>query len=90
MKRRSPKPFPALLDRTTRRAVREYCQAHPDSPAAKRHPRVGWDHGRYIALLGRSLDRGIIGFGSSIASALHTFDDLYRKSRRIAAGPSRG
>ena len=83
MNTRSRKRFSTRLDRSTRRAVREYCQAHPDSPAAQRHPRVGWDHGRYIALLGRSLDRGIIGFGSSIASALHTFDDLYRKSRRV-------
>jgi hypothetical protein len=80
MKTSNALPFSARLDRTARRAVRQYFKSHPDSPAAKYRPRLGWDHGRYVALLGRSLEVGIVGFGSSVTSALHTFDDLYRKS----------
>jgi hypothetical protein len=57
----------------------EYYASHPHSPAALRHPRILIDDGRYVALLGRSVNRGIVGFGSSVASALRAFDDLYRK-----------
>lgn len=57
--------------------IKSYSTIHPGSPAAVRHPQVVLDGGRYVALLGSSIERGIIGFGSSVASALHAFDDLY-------------
>jgi hypothetical protein len=59
----------------------KYCAAHPSSPAALYHPRIVIDHGRYVAFLGRSINTGIFGFGSNVASALHTFDDLYKRTR---------
>jgi hypothetical protein len=65
------------MERVVRRDLRKYCAAHPDSPAARRRPRILVDHGRYVALLGRSINRGILGFGSTVASALRAFDDLY-------------
>jgi hypothetical protein len=69
-----------FMNRAVRKDLTEYYKSHPHSPAARRHPRILIDHGRYVALLGRSINRGIVGFGSSVASALHAFDDLYRKA----------
>jgi hypothetical protein len=63
-----------------RRDMTRYCRSHPRSPSARRHPKILIDHGRYVALLGRSINRGILGFGSSVASALHAFDDVYKKA----------
>ncbi len=65
---------------TVRKEVKMYCAAHPGSPPAVRHPRIVVDHGRYVALLGRSNRVGVIGFGTSVASALHAFDDLYTRT----------
>ena len=59
------------------RDVEEYCRAHPLSPAALKHPRIVLDRGRYVALLGRSIGRGVFGFGTSVASALRAFDTIY-------------
>jgi len=69
-------------DDSVRSDVTKYYAAHPDSPAAQRHPHIVTDRGRFVALLGRSIKTGIFGFGSSVASALHTFDDLYKRTRR--------
>jgi hypothetical protein len=41
--------------------------------------RLPIDHGRYVAYTGRSIKGGVIGFGTSIGSALSTFDHLYAK-----------
>ena len=70
-----------IVNRDIRKDLTEYCRSHPHGPAARRHPRILVDHGRYVALLGRSINRGIVGFGSSVASALRAFDDLYTKAR---------
>ena len=69
-------------DGSVRSDVRKYCAAHPHGPAAVRHPHIVIDRGRFVALLGRSIKTGIVGFGSSVASALYTFDDLYNRTRR--------
>lgn len=69
-----------IVNSAIRKDLTEYYSAHPQSPAARRHPRIFIDHGRYVALLGRSINRGIVGFGSSVASALRAFDDLYTKA----------
>ena len=55
----------------------KYYAAHPFGPAAQRHPRITIDHGRYIASTARSIKGGVIGFGTSIASALRAFDEIY-------------
>ena len=65
-----------------RKDAKRYYATHPGGAAAVRHPRIFTDHGRYIALLGRSIKSGIFGFGSSVSSALHSFDDLYTRTRR--------
>jgi hypothetical protein len=66
-----------VLKRAILRDLTKYCAAHPGSPTARRHPHILVYHGRYVALLGRSINRGILGFGSTVASALRAFDDLY-------------
>ncbi len=55
----------------------KYCQAHPLSASALKRPRIVLYRGRYVALLGRSISRGIFGFGTSVASALRAFDEIY-------------
>ena len=64
-----------------RKDAKRYYEAHPRGAAAARHPRIFTDHGRFVALLGRSIKNGIFGFGSSVSSALHAFDDLYSRTR---------
>jgi len=71
------------LDRAVLRVYEEYCTQHPGSPAALRRPRILVDRGRYVALLGRTVKRGILGFGSSVTAALRTFDDLYLRSHQL-------
>jgi hypothetical protein len=60
--------------------VKRYCIAHPHGAAAMRHPRVAMDHGRYVAYLQPSVKGGLFGFGTSVDSALHAFDDLYART----------
>jgi len=55
----------------------KYYAAHPCGAAAQRHPRITIDHGRYIASTTRSIKGGVIGFGTSVPSALRAFDELY-------------
>ena len=64
-----------------RRQLRRYFVLHPGSPAAVRRPHIVIDHGRYVALLGKSVGRGIFGFGTSVFSALRSFDELYSRSK---------
>ena len=71
------------LDKAILRVYEEYCAQHPGSPAAVRHPRILVDRGRYVALLGRTVKRGILGFGSSVTAALRAFDDLYLRSHQL-------
>jgi len=71
------------LDEAVLRVYEEYCAQHPGSPTAVRHPRILVDHGRYVALLGRTVKRGILGFGSSVTAALRAFDDLYLRSLQL-------
>ena len=71
------------LDKSVLRVYEEYCTQHPGSPAAVRHPRILVDRGRYVALLGRTVQRGILGFGSSVTAALRAFDDLYLRSLQL-------
>ena len=58
----------------------KYYAAHPLGAAAVRHPRITIDHDRYIASTARSIKGGVIGFGTSIASALRAFDELYART----------
>jgi hypothetical protein len=63
-------------------AAKRYYAEHPGSPAATERPKILVRGGRYVALLGSSISGGVFGFGSTVASALRSFDDLYSISRR--------
>jgi hypothetical protein len=54
-----------------------YCTAHPGSPSAMRRPKLFIRNDLWIALLGPSIEEGIIGIGASVAAALRAFDVQY-------------
>ena len=54
-----------------------YCQAHPGSPAAVRRPRLFVRGDLWIALLGPSVEEGIVGIGPNVTAALRAFDAQY-------------
>jgi hypothetical protein len=54
-----------------------YCLAHPSSPSAARRPQLSIRDGLWIALLGASVEKGIVGIGPSVESALRAFDAQY-------------
>jgi hypothetical protein len=54
-----------------------YCQAHPSSPSAVRRPKLLVRGELWIALLGPSVEEGIVGIGSTVAAALRAFDIQY-------------
>jgi hypothetical protein len=60
--------------------VERYYAAHPFGPAALRHPQLAFDHGRYVAYTRRSIKGGVLGFGTSVCSALRAFDELYART----------
>src|SRR5262245_3048664 len=54
-----------------------YCTAHPRSPSAMRRPKLFVRSDLWIALLGPSIEEGIVGIGANIAAALRAFDAQY-------------
>src|SRR6266542_434140 len=54
-----------------------YCTAHPGSPSAVRRPRLFFRGDLWIALLGSSVEDGIVGIGSTVRAALRAFDVQY-------------
>ena len=54
-----------------------YCAAHPGSPSAVRRPLLFVRGELWIALLGPSVEEGIVGIGPSITAALRAFDAQY-------------
>jgi hypothetical protein len=54
-----------------------YCEAHPRSPSAVRQPRLFVRGEFWIALLGPSVEEGIVGIGSTVTAALRAFDAQY-------------
>jgi hypothetical protein len=54
-----------------------YCQAHPDSASAMRRPRLMVRGRLWIALLGPSIEEGIVGIGPTVETALRAFDVQY-------------
>jgi hypothetical protein len=62
-----------------------YCKAHPGSPAAVRRPRLFVRGELWIALLGPSVEEGIVGIGPSVTAALRAFDAQYLAGLRPAA-----
>jgi hypothetical protein len=62
-----------------------YCQAHPGSPSAVRRPGLFVRGELWIALLGPSVEEGIIGIGSTVTAALRAFDAQYLAGLRPRA-----
>jgi hypothetical protein len=54
-----------------------YCAAHPGSPSATRRPRLFIRGELWIALLGPSVEEGIVGIGPTVTAALRAFDAQY-------------
>lgn len=54
-----------------------YCEAHPGSPSAMRRPRLFVRGELWIALLGPSVEEGIVGIGATVTAALRAFDAQY-------------
>lgn len=54
-----------------------YCTRHPGSPSAMRRPKLFVRNDLWIALLGPSIEEGIVGIGPSVAAALRAFDAQY-------------
>ena len=57
--------------------MKEYCAAHPGSPSAVRRPQLLFRGDLWIALLGPSVEEGIVGIGPSVSAALRAFDTQY-------------
>jgi hypothetical protein len=54
-----------------------YCTAHPETPSALRRPKLFVRSDLWIALLGPSIDEGIVGIAPNVAAALRAFDAQY-------------
>jgi len=57
--------------------MESYCTEHPGSPSAVRRPALSFRSGLWIALLGPSVEGGIVGIGSTVKAALRAFDTQY-------------
>src|SRR5260370_28461534 len=62
-----------------------YCAAHPGSPSAARRPRLFLRSRLWIALLGPSVEEGIVGIGQTVEAALRAFDTQYVAGLRAPA-----
>jgi len=62
-----------------------YCAAHPGSPSAARRPRLFLRSHLWIALLGPSVEEGIVGIGQTVEAALRAFDAQYLAGLRAPA-----
>jgi hypothetical protein len=62
--------------------MESYCAAHPGSPSAVRRPVLSIRMGLWIALLGPSLEEGIVGIGYTVELALRAFDRQYMAGLR--------
>jgi hypothetical protein len=59
-----------------------YCAARPGSPSAVRRPQLFFRGELWIAVLGPSLEEGIVGIGPTVAAALRAFDAQYLAALR--------
>jgi len=54
-----------------------YCAAHPRGPSAARRPQLRMRGQLWIAILGPSIEQGVVGIGPTIEAALRAFDTQY-------------
>jgi hypothetical protein len=62
-----------------------YCAAQPGSPSAARRPRLFLRSHLWIALMGSSVEEGIVGIGQTVEAALRAFDAQYLAGLRPPA-----
>jgi hypothetical protein len=62
--------------------MKVYCASHPESPSAVRRPRLFFRSDLWIALLGPTIEEGIVGIGPTVAAALRAFDAQYTAGGR--------
>jgi len=76
---RIPSVNARLVDQTAAaiEIMQHYCEVHPGSPAAVRRPRLYIRSGLWVALLGPSVEEGVVGIGSTVEAALRAFDVQY-------------
>jgi hypothetical protein len=65
-----------------------YCRAHPGSPSAVRRPQLIFRGELWIAVLGPSVEEGIVGIGPTVAAALGAFDAQYLAGLGPAVDPA--
>ena len=75
--------------------MNEYCAAHPGSPSDVRRPQLLFRGDLWVALLGPSVEEGIVGIGATISAALRAFDVQYlagmpRSNERTKSRANRG
>jgi hypothetical protein len=54
-----------------------YCAANPGSPTTARRPQLLYRGQLWIALLGPTIEEGIVGIGQTVEAALRAFDAQY-------------
>jgi hypothetical protein len=62
---------------TAMEQIELYRRAHPGNPSALRPPRLFFRSELWIALLGPSIQEGIVGIGPTVEAALRAFDAQY-------------
>src|ERR1044071_8726395 len=62
-----------------------YCKAHPGSPSAVRRPQLFVRGDLWVALLGPTVEEGIVGIGATVTAALRAFDSQYLAGLRPRA-----
>ena len=62
-----------------------YCRARPGSPSAVRRPQLFFRSELWIAVLGLSVEEGIVGIGPTVTAALRAFDAQYLAGLRPPA-----
>ncbi len=67
-----------------------YCEAHPGSPSAVRRPRLFIRGELWVALLGPSVEEGIVGIGGTVTAALRAFDSQYLAGLRPSVRTNNG
>jgi len=76
--------YPGDPTRMALEGMESYCAAHPSSLSAVRRPGLSIRRGLWIALLGPSIEKGIVGLGSTVEAALRAFDIQYMAGLRSA------
>ena len=61
-----------------------YCRARPGSPSAVRRPQLFFRSELWIAVLGPSVEEGIVGIEPTVVAALRAFDVQYLAGLRPA------